>query len=162
MSELSFFFLIVRAQPRSTRTDTLFPYPTRVRSVGGEAIVQKGAERVDPVGGDGQPCRHRMAAARDEQPRLLRGEDRGAEVDAADRAPRSLADAVFVECNDDCRAVELFLEPPRDDADHPGMPARRADDPRSEERRVGKERGSTCRSRRPPYHSNNTPPPPTT
>src|SRR3546814_6753890 len=92
MSELSFFFLIVRAQPRSTRTDTLFPYPTRVRSVGGEAIVQKGAERVDPVGGDGQPCRHRMAAARDEQPRLLRGEDRGAEVDAADRAPRSLAD----------------------------------------------------------------------
>src|SRR3546814_20021905 len=28
-----FFFLIIRRPPRSTRTDTLFPYPTLFRSV---------------------------------------------------------------------------------------------------------------------------------
>src|SRR3546814_16354910 len=31
---LSFFFLIIRRPPRSTRTDTLFPYTTLFRSVG--------------------------------------------------------------------------------------------------------------------------------
>src|SRR3546814_20184368 len=30
---LSFFFLIIRRPPRSTRTDTLFPYTTLFRSV---------------------------------------------------------------------------------------------------------------------------------
>src|SRR3546814_8362794 len=31
--ELRFFFLRIRGPPRSTRTDTLFPYPTLFRSV---------------------------------------------------------------------------------------------------------------------------------
>src|SRR3546814_17797543 len=30
-----FFFLMIRRPPRSTRTDTLFPYTTRFRSVDG-------------------------------------------------------------------------------------------------------------------------------
>src|SRR3546814_20556776 len=30
-----FFFLMIRRPPRSTRTDTLFPYTTLVRSTGG-------------------------------------------------------------------------------------------------------------------------------
>src|SRR3546814_11021539 len=36
-----FFFLMIRRQPRSTRTDTLFPYTTLFRSVneGGQAVV---------------------------------------------------------------------------------------------------------------------------
>src|SRR3546814_364489 len=33
---LSFFFLMIRRPPRSTRTDTLFPYTTLFRSVPGE------------------------------------------------------------------------------------------------------------------------------
>src|SRR3546814_7221671 len=32
---VSFFFLMIRRPPRSTRTDTLFPYTTLFRSVGG-------------------------------------------------------------------------------------------------------------------------------
>src|SRR3546814_19647666 len=35
MSLLSFFFLMIRRPPRSTRTDTLFPYTTLFRSAGG-------------------------------------------------------------------------------------------------------------------------------
>src|SRR3546814_21018167 len=31
-----FFFLMIRRPPRSTRTDTLFPYTTRFRSEGGQ------------------------------------------------------------------------------------------------------------------------------
>src|SRR3546814_20472142 len=31
-----FFFLMIRRPPRSTRTDTLFPYTTLFRSVGGK------------------------------------------------------------------------------------------------------------------------------
>src|SRR3546814_8280536 len=38
MSSICFFFLMIRPPPRSTRTDTLFPYTTLFRSV------------VDPVG----------------------------------------------------------------------------------------------------------------
>src|SRR3546814_2899807 len=42
-----FFFLMIRRPPRSTRTDTLFPYTTLFRS------VRKGAHRwceIDPAG----------------------------------------------------------------------------------------------------------------
>src|SRR3546814_15349921 len=35
---LSFFFLMIRRPPRSTRTDTLFPYTTLFRSVDPESI----------------------------------------------------------------------------------------------------------------------------
>src|SRR3546814_13889102 len=41
---LCFFFLMIRRPPRSTRTDTLFPYTTLFRS--GVNVV------FDPVGGD--------------------------------------------------------------------------------------------------------------
>src|SRR3546814_8321051 len=42
-----FFFLMIRRPPRSTRTDTLFPYTTLFRSVGG----QVGGRRIfQPVG----------------------------------------------------------------------------------------------------------------
>src|SRR3546814_14458311 len=33
ISFVNFFFLMIRRPPRSTRTDTLFPYPTLCRSV---------------------------------------------------------------------------------------------------------------------------------
>src|SRR3546814_13942183 len=35
-----FFFLMIRRPPRSTRTDTLFPYTTLFRSVRGEKIAR--------------------------------------------------------------------------------------------------------------------------
>src|SRR3546814_14866556 len=57
-----FFFLMIRRPPRSTRTDTLFPYTTLFRSggvvwkgnldVGGEALGDRlhfGLDRVDRV-----------------------------------------------------------------------------------------------------------------
>src|SRR3546814_5207423 len=37
LSVLCFFFLMIRRPPRSTRTDTLFPYTTLFRSAGGGA-----------------------------------------------------------------------------------------------------------------------------
>src|SRR3546814_11895534 len=43
MMYISFFFLMIRRPPRSTRTDTLFPYTTLFRSLGGRAV---GAESV--------------------------------------------------------------------------------------------------------------------
>src|SRR3546814_3539607 len=36
-----FFFLMIRRPPRSTRTDTLFPYTTLFRSVAGLAAARK-------------------------------------------------------------------------------------------------------------------------
>src|SRR3546814_9302079 len=59
----------------------------RALDIGGKAVIEESAERIHLVPCDGQPRRHRMAAARDEQSRFLRGEDRGAQIDAADRPP---------------------------------------------------------------------------
>src|SRR3546814_8491994 len=41
------FFLMIRRPPRSTRTDTLFPYTTLFRSLGGEAQREFG--RIAPA-----------------------------------------------------------------------------------------------------------------
>src|SRR3546814_15430561 len=45
---MTFFFLMIRRPPRSTRTDTLFPYTTLFRSI---------------AQGDGPEAEHRMRAA---------------------------------------------------------------------------------------------------
>src|SRR3546814_13989976 len=46
-----FFFLIVRRQPRSTRTDTLFPYTTLFRSHRPAARqFERGGQLLDPLG----------------------------------------------------------------------------------------------------------------
>src|SRR3546814_10146666 len=47
-----FFFLMLRRPPRSTRTDTLFPYTTLFRSLDG--LILSGSVAVDhiPAGGD--------------------------------------------------------------------------------------------------------------
>src|SRR3546814_18171785 len=66
-----FFFLMIRRPPRSTRTDTLFPYTTLFRSAGG---CRASAGAVD-VGRDGAfvvardlPRRQRAGARRALQP----------------------------------------------------------------------------------------------
>ena len=48
----------------------------------------------EPVGGDGETRRHRVAAAIDQQPRLARGDHRRAERETGDRAAGAPADAV--------------------------------------------------------------------
>src|SRR3546814_5180628 len=85
-----FFFLMIRRPPRSTRTDTLFPYTTLFRSHPAVAAAQAAAhqrESQHPValgatgGGDQQPDRHVDA---DQHPR---GERRIGRTGAAN--PRS-------------------------------------------------------------------------
>src|SRR3546814_12293258 len=46
-----FFFLMIRRPPRSTRTDTFFPYTTLFRSVGAEQAVEAVAGLVRADGG---------------------------------------------------------------------------------------------------------------
>src|SRR3546814_2504708 len=53
-----FFFLMIRRPPRSTRTDTLFPYTTLFRSSG--SCPELGADRRDgPFDDDGDAVEHR-------------------------------------------------------------------------------------------------------
>src|SRR3546814_3623119 len=57
-----FFFLMIRRPPRSTRTDTLFPYTTLFRS---ESLPEAAAIPVDAVV-DGSEVTQTVAAAGDE------------------------------------------------------------------------------------------------
>src|SRR3546814_17648007 len=105
---------MIRRPPRSTRTDTLFPYTTLFRSSN-----HKGVNVPDVV----VP----MAA--------LTEKDRG--------------DLAFaLEHNVDWIALS-FVQRPEDVAEARQLIGGKA---RSEERRVGKECVSTCRSRWSPYH----------
>src|SRR3546814_9485973 len=70
-----FFFLMIRRPPRSTRTDTLFPYTTLFRSVVGLALVGDHLGAV--VVGDG------AAVAVAEAQRLLAGVGEGADAHRA-------------------------------------------------------------------------------
>src|SRR3546814_2555092 len=54
MIYISFFFLMIRRPPRSTRTDTLFPYTTLFRSVifwATRRLALRGSCKVPPAGG---------------------------------------------------------------------------------------------------------------
>src|SRR3546814_15208772 len=92
-----FFFLMIRRPPRSTRTDTLFPYTTLFRSRRKVRLHM---------------ARKSLLSAAIERPQAEANEN---------TIPQPVADAVRAEA-------------------------------RSEERRVGKECVSTCRSRCSPYH----------
>src|SRR3546814_17505859 len=124
---LLFFFLSLRLTPRSTRTDTLFPYTTLFRSHHGFAsrrlLRQQHAEGLR---------RLRVEAARLVQPRQGRKD--------------FLIARRIVPCR--LQKVEGGGELAR--LPHPVR--LRGGQRRSEERRVGKECVSTCRSRWWPYH----------
>src|SRR3546814_14250588 len=116
-----FFFLMIRRPPRSTRTDTLFPYTTLFRS------LMKLVSRGDTTVVDAYLS-----------PILRRYVDRVAgELDADAKAGPRL---MFMQSNGGLTDARLFQGK---DAILSG---------RSEERRVGKECVSTCRSRWSPYH----------
>src|SRR3546814_11842779 len=110
---------MIRRPPRSTRTDTLFPYTTLFRSLAADA---------DP--GLGEECpHHRLQAAR-----IIVVAGQGGRVPVRlEELAQSGADGQVVGLdNDEGLAGGLLQE-------------------RSEERRVGKECVSTCRSRWSPY-----------
>src|SRR3546814_21126963 len=92
----------------------------RALDIGGKAVIEESAERIHLVPCDGQPRRHRMAAAGDEQSRFLRGEDRGAQTAAADRPPRPLAYAVRVHRAHDRGAEQFFFQASGDAAAQTG------------------------------------------
>src|SRR3546814_20569142 len=74
------YFLMMRRPPRSTRTDTLFPYTTLFRSsCAGAAPSVRGAEGRVPI-----VRRHGVRAAKvrgapSRRTRIVRGRDRGSE-----------------------------------------------------------------------------------
>src|SRR3546814_18909413 len=121
-SDSMFFFLMIRRPPRSTRTDTLFPYTTLFRSDAIGGVVGQA------VAGDRRPRRRAEAL----QPDLI-ALHRNGEI-----APRELDAAA--------QAVAAIREVQRQAAPNAVREGR------SEERRVGKECVSTCRSRWSTYH----------
>src|SRR3546814_14875021 len=95
---LSFFFLMIRLPPRSTRTDTLFPYPTLFRSSVRSGPVEHGVPTQSGKGPDadrqqgGEAHRDRCDLQRRRQlggelvPHRLASADRAAEVALDDPA----------------------------------------------------------------------------
>src|SRR3546814_6383757 len=71
-----FFFLMIRRPPRSTRTDTLFPYTTLFRSPG----LFLRAQPLRLGGMDTRTGRQRRARALDERPRPPRSEEHTSEL----------------------------------------------------------------------------------
>src|SRR3546814_9114056 len=74
-----------RRPPRSTRTDTLFPYTTLCRSEGGADVEEAGGERADDGGAD--------EAAGKARPGLVRADPRR-ELGTADGAPGEIGEDV--------------------------------------------------------------------
>src|SRR3546814_21120913 len=130
---LFFFFLMIRRPPRSTRTDTLFPYTTLFRSPGQKVSAVESLSLTIPAGeivafvgpsGCGKTTSLKMINRLIEPTSgtiLLDGEDIRKESATSLRRKNGYV----------IQGGSLF---------------------RSEERRVGKECVSTCRSRWSPYH----------
>src|SRR3546814_21161112 len=126
---LIFFFLMIRRPPRSTRTDTLFPYTTLFRSLADHGhLITLVAGRADVVE---RPCQ--LGIATDQVARLDQQSGQGV-VDAATLAGR-LGDRHVDQPVLCVVHVDGALRHPVGDAG------------RSEERRVGKECVSTGKSR---------------
>src|SRR3546814_11808388 len=123
---------MIRRPPRSRRTDTLLPYTTLFRSIVVRRHMVEDAERVETA-------RRRRAA---------RGERRH-DVENARAGPGRNKDigvghaAALAERGGDRLEGQDAVRPGERQRDRPA---------RSEERRVGKECVSTCRSRWSPYH----------
>src|SRR3546814_8857562 len=173
-----FFFLMIRRPPRSTRTDTLFPYTTLFRSVlPGRA---KGLHLADDGRAQAEAVAQRIKALHDAR----RAAEGGVGITAIYASPmertqetaapiaraldlRTRTRAGLVECDfgqwTGKKLAELYKLPEWQTVQrHPsgfrfpkgesfGEMQTRMVDARSEERRVGEECVSTCRSRGSPY-----------
>src|SRR3546814_16957011 len=93
---LVFFFLMIRRPPRSTRTDTLFPYTTLFRSLPTEVheLLDSEAERVAPLAEDlfHVPRVEQVDRGVD---RRVRGEDRSEEHTSELQSLMRISYAVF-------------------------------------------------------------------
>src|SRR3546814_7319323 len=78
------FFLMILRPPRSTRTDTLFPYTTLFRSPGAHPLSQLQLHRHQP------PDRHQLRLPRSEDP-LLMALAKSTGEDALETAPREVS-----------------------------------------------------------------------
>src|SRR3546814_11692975 len=145
---MCFCYLRIRRPPRSTRTDTLFPYTTLFRSRLAPARAAEGrptqrqtdSVTAPPGRTDSRPGSHirRPGPLRRAQGSSL---PRHPETSAADPpCPRRRGDI-----------SPSSLRPPV--AREPDLEARTRLELRSEARRVGKEGVSTCRSRWAPYNN---------
>src|SRR3546814_20642193 len=122
-----FFYLMIRRPPRSTRTDTLFPSTTLFRSHhhgSGRATVPRHSRRFR----DGLP-----ASTGRPPPRTSTCRYRCRPADCVLRDVPCQCPSLVADLDGSCQPTEKPLV-------------------RSEERRVGKECVSTCRSRWSPYH----------
>src|SRR3546814_17254137 len=124
------FFLMIRRPPRSTRTDTLFPYTTLFRSLDVEGVLGQVIQDAHALS-----RLHRAV-----QLPLSRGNPRG--------------DGLRTRCHGDvsqrrqsCPHAGAGQDMERLDSVPPGGTAKVGDGARSEERRVGKESVRRCRSR---------------
>src|SRR3546814_18862876 len=122
-----FFFLMIRRPPRSTRTDTLFPYTTLFRSPKWRKEMRKF------VAGFGL-CAMALGLSACGSGGGVFNRDRPDEFAVTRAAPLVVP-------------PDFSLVPPQS-----GAAGRAASNDSSDERRVGKEGVSTCRSRGSPYH----------
>src|SRR3546814_16952905 len=125
-SSSDFFFLMIRRPPRSTRTDILFPYTTLFRSARVSAFAEKPVSTDAVIFGE-------LALSGEVRPiahmnlRLKESSKLGYSAAIAPKDIKDVPAAITVQ----------------------GLSRL---NPRSEERRVGKECDSTCRSRWSPCH----------
>src|SRR3546814_17326212 len=127
---MCFFFLMRRRPPRSTRTDTLFPYTTLFRS---PDVPRHAGATFASVGDQGA---------------LSRITKRHREIDLCPPARHRVRLAGSANLSGD--RAETAYRPWTVEARCPARSIRQSR--RSEERRVGKECVSTCSSRWVPYH----------
>src|SRR3546814_14255437 len=89
-----FFFLMIRRPPRSTRTDTLFPYTTLFRS--SNSMTEKVAHR-PPRRVDRRLAEHRLGKAAGTEPGAVRPGQMSREIgDGSDHRRPGLCRAVVV------------------------------------------------------------------
>src|SRR3546814_12563302 len=136
---------MLRRPPRSTRTDTLFPYTTLFRSVADErrrlGLEQPAVALLQPLR---QPLAHdqqrRQRQRREQQRQQVELQEQHFDLRSLlDRGDRAIALPGHQRCDD------RHDQPPRGGAER-AQPIGGGDD-RSEERRAGKEGVRTCRSR---------------
>src|SRR3546814_13248879 len=126
---------MIRRPPKYTRTDTLFPYLTLFRSNAMPLDADAAAEV------PGEPTEATIEQAEEVQA-----------DDAGDLTDEVVADAENEVPGEPSEAVIEAVEEAADEAQATEDPEASSSDERSEERRVGKEWVSTCRSRWSPYH----------
>src|SRR3546814_11587181 len=122
------FFLMIRRPPRSTRTDTLFPYTTLFRSRGLSGVLPHQSAR-DPARDQRRAGRVHAQAGRQGQGRT--GGDREQDCDRCGSRTFPYPHACFRTAHLAVQALRAILDVRE----------------RTEERRVGKEGISRCRSR---------------